>query len=76
LGGSVVSDFILPDDIRQMAYRSSQDIADAWDMLVKVCVIKQYPFEMAESKVVHLIKVNQLNEIEAIRKVYNKVVYG
>lgn len=70
-----MSDFILPDEIRNSADLAARDIADAWDMLVRICIVKQYPFDVAESKVEYYIAAH-LSEVEAIRKVYNEVAYS
>jgi hypothetical protein len=67
-----VSDFILPDDIRSMANQVSQDIADAWNMLKRICVVKQHPMDLAESFVVSYMGAG-LTEVESIRKVYHEI---
>ena len=67
-----MNDFILPGD---MGAQIAQDIADAWDMLFKLCYIKQAPFEYAEAEV-HLRLTRGLTELEAIRNVYHDIAYS
>ncbi len=72
-----MSDFILPGDLSGRAQQVAQDIADAWSMLTKLCVVKQYPLDIAEAKVYyHVNTMGQLTEIEAIRKVYYEIAKG
>lgn len=68
----MVSDFILPEDIGKMAQQSAQDIADGWAMLERICMIKQYPLDIAYNKV-YASLANGLMELEALHKVYHDV---
>lgn len=67
-----MSDFILPEDIHQMATQSAQHIADAWYMLTEICVAKQYPFDVAKVFVDRSV-LNGMSEIEALHIAYKAV---
>ena len=67
-----MSDFILPEDIERMARASAQFIADGWNALERICVIKQYPIDIAHALVGKHIA-EGLTEPEALRKVYHHV---
>jgi hypothetical protein len=71
-----MSGFILPDDIWKNAEVAARNIADAWHMLANICLVKQYPFDLAESKVGYHINSAQMSEVEAIHKVYHEVAYS
>lgn len=68
-----MSDFILPGDIHAQAQQYANDSADGWHLLMKMCVIKQFPMDMAESLVVEYMHTAGLSEVEALRKVYHEV---
>lgn len=64
---------MLPGDMYAIAQSSATDIADAWDLLFKACVIKQYPIDIAESIVEKYIYLG-LTDLEALRKTYHEVM--
>ncbi len=68
-----MSDFILPGDMEFLAQQVADDITDAWQILLKICVLKQYPTDIAEAKVIQYVNVYQMSELESIRKVYHEV---
>lgn len=67
-----MSDFILPEDIERMARAAAQNIADGWKALERICVIKQFPIDIAHALVENNIA-NGLTEPEALRKIYHHV---
>jgi hypothetical protein len=71
-----MSGFLLPGEFNQLARQSAQDIAEAWRLLLKICAVRQYPFDIAEAQVQAYLGTQQLSEIEAIRKVYHEVAYS
>lgn len=67
-----MSGFILPEDIARLAQQSAQNVADGWAALNRMCMIKQFPVDIAEALVADCI-VNGLTEPEALRKIYHHV---
>lgn len=59
-----------------MGQQLSQDIADAWARLNRVCIDKQVPIDIAEAQVQRYINIAGLNEFEAIYKVFKEIVYN
>lgn len=68
-----MSDFILPGDLNNLAQQTADDITDAWQILYRLCSVKQYPMDIAHNKVIEYFSVYGLSDIEAIRKVYHEV---
>jgi hypothetical protein len=74
-GDDAVSELILPDDINKVTAQLASDIALAWVMLERACLIKQIPIEMAEAQVKRYIDIAMLGEIEAIHKVFMEITH-
>lgn len=68
-----MSDFILPGDLNDLAQQTADAVTDAWQILTRMCIAKQYPIDIACNRVVEYSNVYQMSDIEAIRKVYHEV---